>query len=50
MEETSSEEIAVSDAAGAAGAIGDEDVNLGAMSADELRSLILRERRPSRLP
>jgi hypothetical protein len=44
MEETNSEEIAVSDAAGAAGARGDEDVDLSAMSADELRSLILRER------
>jgi hypothetical protein len=45
MEETNSEEIAVSDTAGAVGARGDEDVDLSAMSADELRSLILRERR-----
>jgi hypothetical protein len=44
MEEMNSEEIAVSDAAGAAGTRGDEDVDLSAMSADELQSLILRER------
>jgi hypothetical protein len=45
MEETNSEEIAVSDTAGAAGARGDEEVDISVMSADELQSLIVCERR-----
>jgi hypothetical protein len=42
MEETNSEEIAVSDAAGAAGVRG-EEVDISATSADELRLLIVHE-------
>ena len=45
MEESSSDERSVDGAAGAAGVRSDEEVELEAMSVEQLRSLIVRERR-----